>query len=96
MRRIQTPAATGEIVSGPGYELGSVTMMPEVLKAHGADVNLPTMRPAGRPQTGDSDRTNVADISGQPPVPIGGQGHRVSGQLCPDCFQLFARQHLRL
>ena len=46
----------------------------KLLKAHGADVNIPTMRPAGRPQTGDSDRTNVADISGLPPVPVGGAG----------------------
>ena len=46
----------------------------KLLKAHGADVTLPTMRPAGRPQTGDSDRTNIADISGLPPVPVGGQG----------------------
>jgi ankyrin repeat protein len=46
----------------------------KLLEAHGADVNTPTMRPAGRPQTGDSDRTNVADISGLPPVPVGGPG----------------------
>ena len=46
----------------------------KLLKAHGADVNVPTMRPAGRPQTGDSDRTNIADVSGLPPVPVGGQG----------------------
>jgi ankyrin repeat protein len=46
----------------------------KLLKAHGADVTVPTMRPAGRPQTGDSDRTNIADVSGQPPVPVGGAG----------------------
>jgi ankyrin repeat protein len=46
----------------------------KLLKAHGADPNVPTMRPAGRPQTGDSDRTNVQDISGLPPVPVGGAG----------------------
>jgi ankyrin repeat protein len=44
----------------------------KLLKAHGADPTITTMRPAGRPQTGDSDRTNVADISGAPPVPVGG------------------------
>jgi ankyrin repeat protein len=44
----------------------------KLLKAHGADPTLTTMRPAGRPQTGDSDRTTVADISGAPPVPVGG------------------------
>jgi ankyrin repeat protein len=46
----------------------------KLLKAHGADPTIPTMRPAGRPQTGDSDRTNIQDISGLPPVPVGGQG----------------------
>jgi ankyrin repeat protein len=46
----------------------------KLLKAHGADDSVPTMRPAGRPQTGDSDRTNIADVSGLPPVPIGGPG----------------------
>ena len=44
----------------------------KLLKAHGADPTITTMRPAGRPQTGDSDRTTVADISGAPPVPVGG------------------------
>ena len=46
----------------------------KLLKAHGADPAVPTMRPAGRPQTGDSDRTNIADVSGAPPVPVGGPG----------------------
>jgi ankyrin repeat protein len=46
----------------------------KLLKAHGADVAIPTMRPAGRPQTGDSDRTNISDVSGMPPVPVGGPG----------------------
>jgi ankyrin repeat protein len=46
----------------------------KLLKAHGADVAIPTMRPAGRPQTGDSDRTNISDVSGLPPVPVGGPG----------------------
>jgi ankyrin repeat protein len=46
----------------------------KLLKAHGADSVIPTMRPAGRPQTGDSDRTNIADVSGLPPVPVGGPG----------------------
>ena len=44
----------------------------KLLKAHGADPTVPTMRPAGRPQTGDSDRTNIADVSNLPPVPVGG------------------------
>jgi ankyrin repeat protein len=46
----------------------------KLLKAHGADNTIPTMRPAGRPQTGDSDRTNISDVSNLPPVPIGGPG----------------------
>jgi ankyrin repeat protein len=46
----------------------------KMLKAHGADPTVPTMRPAGRPQTGDSDRTNISDVSGLPPVPVGGPG----------------------
>ena len=46
----------------------------KLLKAHGADASVPTMRPAGRPQTGDSDRTNISDVSGLPPVPVGGPG----------------------
>jgi ankyrin repeat protein len=46
----------------------------KLLKAHGADTTVPTMRPAGRPQTGDSDRTNISDVSGLPPVPVGGPG----------------------
>ena len=46
----------------------------KLLKAHGADAVIPTMRPAGRPQTGDSDRTNISDVSGLPPVPVGGPG----------------------
>jgi ankyrin repeat protein len=46
----------------------------KLLVAHGADANIPSMRPAGRPQTGDGGRENVADVSGQPPVPVGGPG----------------------
>jgi ankyrin repeat protein len=45
-----------------------------LLAAHGADPNIPTMRPAGRPRTGDAGRETVDDVSGQPPVPIGGPG----------------------
>lgn len=46
----------------------------KLLVANGADPVIPTMRPAGRPQTGDSDRTNIQDVSGIPPVPVGGPG----------------------
>ena len=45
-----------------------------LLVAHGADPNIPTMRPAGRPFTGDGDRNVIADVSGLPPVPVGGPG----------------------
>jgi ankyrin repeat protein len=47
-----------------------------VLVAHGADPHIPTMRPPGRPRTGDQPgyRETIADISGMPPVPVGGPG----------------------
>jgi ankyrin repeat protein len=43
-----------------------------LLVAHGADPNLRTMKPAGRPRTGDGGREATKDISGLPPLPIGG------------------------
>jgi len=46
----------------------------KLLAARGADVNLPTTKPAGRPQTGDADPRKVEDVSGLPPVPVGGPG----------------------
>jgi len=45
----------------------------KLLVAHGADSTIPTMKPAGRPRAGDIDR-QVKDVSGIPPVPIGGPG----------------------
>lgn len=55
-----------------------------LLVAHGADPNIPTMKPAGRPRTGDAGaRDDVSDVSGRPPVPTGGFGvpplHAASG-----------------
>jgi ankyrin repeat protein len=44
----------------------------KLLIAHGADPNITTMKPAGRPRTGDGGRETVEDVSGQLPVPIGG------------------------
>jgi ankyrin repeat protein len=44
----------------------------KLLVAHGADHGIPTSRPAGRPRTGDGGRETVQDISGLPPVPVGG------------------------
>ena len=47
-----------------------------VLVAHGADPHIPTMRPPGRPRTGDvaGYRDAIDDVSGLPPVPTGGVG----------------------
>ena len=45
----------------------------KLLAAYGADPNIRTKRSAGRPRAGDIDR-EVTDISGLPPVPIGGPG----------------------
>jgi ankyrin repeat protein len=55
-----------------------------LLVAHGADPNIPTIKPAGRPRTGDAGaREGVTDVSGLPPVPTGGFGvpplHAASG-----------------
>jgi ankyrin repeat protein len=44
----------------------------KLLVAHGADPKIPSVRPAGRPRTGDGGRETVQDVSGLPPVPIGG------------------------
>ncbi|MCC7124417.1 MAG: ankyrin repeat domain-containing protein [Acidobacteria bacterium] len=50
--------------------------------ARGADPNVPTVKPAGRPFTGDGVR-QVQDLSGLPPVPTGGPAvqpiHAASG-----------------
>jgi ankyrin repeat protein len=43
----------------------------KLLVAHGADPNLRTIKAAGRPPTGDG-RREVKDLSGLPPVPVGG------------------------
>jgi ankyrin repeat protein len=50
---------------------GDVEAM-KLLVAHGADPTIPTIKPAGRPRTGDGDRFNIQDVSGMPPVPVGG------------------------
>jgi uncharacterized protein len=47
----------------------------KLLVAHGADPNIPTIKPAGRPRTGDAaGRETIDDVSGLPPVPIAGPG----------------------
>jgi len=45
-----------------------------LLVSYGADPNIPTVKPAGRPRTGDGGRETVEDVSGVPPLPIGGPG----------------------
>ena len=50
---------------------GDVEAM-KLLVTYGADPTIPTIKPAGRPRTGDGDRLNVQDVSGLPPVPVGG------------------------
>jgi uncharacterized protein len=49
---------------------GDVEAM-ELLKEHGADPGIPTVKPQGRPRTGDGTR-ETKDLSGLPPVPVGG------------------------
>ena len=42
----------------------------KLLVARGADPNIPTIKPAGRPRFGDQQR-EVTDVSGAPPAPVG-------------------------
>jgi uncharacterized protein len=45
----------------------------KLLVAHGADPNIPTIKPAARPLIGDAGDVRVAkDVSGKTPVPVGG------------------------
>ena len=54
----------------------------KLLVSHGADPNIPTMQPAGRPFTGEGLR-QVQDLSGVPPIAYGGPAvfplHAASG-----------------
>ena len=53
---------------------GDVAAM-SLLMEYGADPNIPTMRPAGRQRLGDTGEVRqAADVSGLPPVPLGGPG----------------------
>ena len=45
----------------------------KLLVAHGADPNIGTLKPAGRPFTGEGTR-QMQDTSGVPPIPYGGPG----------------------
>ena len=42
----------------------------KLLVTRGADPNIPTIKPAGRPRFGDQQR-EVTDVSGAPPAPVG-------------------------
>lgn len=44
----------------------------KLLVSYGADPHLGTIKPPGRPRTGDVDIREVRDVSGGPPVPVGG------------------------
>ncbi|MGE0360296.1 MAG: ankyrin repeat domain-containing protein [Vicinamibacterales bacterium] len=46
----------------------------KLLVARGADPNLPTTKPAGRPRVGDAGVRAGGDTSGLPPLPVGGPG----------------------
>ena len=45
----------------------------KLLVSYGADPNIPTFKPAGRPFTGEGTR-QIQDTSGVPPIPYGGPG----------------------
>jgi ankyrin repeat protein len=45
----------------------------KLLVARGADPDIPSMKGAGRPRTGDAQR-DVEDVSKLPPIPVGGPG----------------------
>jgi len=46
----------------------------KLLVAAGADPNIPTTKPAGRPRVGDAGVRDGGDTSGLPPLPVGGPG----------------------
>jgi hypothetical protein len=46
----------------------------KLLVSYGADPAIPTMKPAERPETGDSGRREVRATSGLLPIPTGGPG----------------------
>jgi ankyrin repeat protein len=50
---------------------GDVEAM-KLLVSFGADPNIPTAKPPGRPRTGDVDTRQVVDVSGIPEIPVGG------------------------
>ncbi|MEO8681804.1 MAG: ankyrin repeat domain-containing protein [Vicinamibacterales bacterium] len=44
----------------------------KLLVSYGADPNLYTVKPPGRPETGDAGSREIKDVSGVAPVPVGG------------------------
>ena len=52
---------------------GDVPAM-KLLMDYGADPNIPTMKPAGRPRVGDAGVRDVVEVSKAPPIPVGGPG----------------------
>lgn len=44
----------------------------KLLVEYGADPNIPTVKPPGRPQTGDVAAREIKDVSGIAPIPVGG------------------------
>jgi len=46
----------------------------KLLVSYGADPMIPTVKPIQRPETGDVGRREMRDVSGLPPIPVGGPG----------------------
>jgi ankyrin repeat protein len=46
----------------------------KLLVSYGADPAIPTVKPVERPETADVGRRETRDVSGLPPVPVGGPG----------------------
>ena len=51
---------------------GSDVAAMRLLRSYGADVNKPTRKPRGRPRVGNQEGREIKDVSGLPPVPVGG------------------------
>jgi ankyrin repeat protein len=70
-------AGVDEIGATPFWRAAFAGDVPAMtlLMESGADPNIPTMKPAGRPRAGDQGgRETIQDVSGLPPVPLGGPG----------------------
>jgi ankyrin repeat protein len=51
---------------------GSDVPAMELLKQYGADPSIPTKAPPARPRVGNQQGREIKDVSGLPPVPVGG------------------------